>query len=106
MKYALVLVPLSMIILNFFRYTQYFSEHGITLDNVLDKLPITFHFKVPGNQDHLSPYTCVPHDYSIELLSIDPLVIYINNFLRDEEIEHLLELGFVFPYSPLSEPFI
>ncbi|CZR49475.1 uncharacterized protein FPRO_15835 [Fusarium proliferatum ET1] len=34
-------------------------------------------------------YACT-HEYSIELLSVDPLVIYINGFVKDNEIAHLL----------------
>ncbi|KAK6063438.1 2og-fe oxygenase family protein [Seiridium cupressi] len=41
----------------------------------------------------LSPdsYVCT-HEYSIELLSFDPLVIYINNFIKEDEIQHLLHI--------------
>ncbi|KAF4458792.1 2og-fe oxygenase family [Fusarium albosuccineum] len=34
-------------------------------------------------------YACT-HEYSIELLSVDPLVIYVNGFIKDHEINHLL----------------
>ncbi|KAF5637180.1 2og-fe oxygenase family [Fusarium sp. NRRL 52700] len=34
-------------------------------------------------------YVCT-NDYNIELLSVDPLVIYINGFIKDHEIDHLL----------------
>lgn len=37
-----------------------------------------------------SQYVC-DHNFSIEILSIDPLIIYLNNFLKDEEINHLLQ---------------
>ncbi|KAI5865670.1 2OG-Fe(II) oxygenase family oxidoreductase [Durotheca rogersii] len=37
------------------------------------------------------PYAC-EHNYSVEILSIDPLVIYINGFLKEFEIKHLLEV--------------
>jgi hypothetical protein len=37
----------------------------------------------------LEGYECV-HRYSVELLSIDPVMIYINGFVRDIEIEHLV----------------
>lgn len=38
-------------------------------------------------------YSCV-HSYSTEILSLDPLVVYINNFLSPHEIQRLLELRF------------
>ncbi|KAH8811107.1 hypothetical protein F5884DRAFT_265988 [Xylogone sp. PMI_703] len=36
---------------------------------------------------------CGPLQYTTELLSMDPLIIYINNFLSPEEIDGLLKLG-------------
>ncbi|KAI1344457.1 hypothetical protein F5Y15DRAFT_424601 [Xylariaceae sp. FL0016] len=38
-------------------------------------------------------FTCDPHTYTIELISIDPLIIYIHDFVTDSEISHLLSLG-------------
>lgn len=38
---------------------------------------------------NLASYSCA-HNYTIELMSIDPAVIYINNFVKDEEVEYLL----------------
>jgi len=37
-------------------------------------------------------YDC-HQDYTVEILSFDPWVIYINNFIREEEIGHLLEVS-------------
>ncbi|KAF5581440.1 2OG-Fe(II) oxygenase family Oxidoreductase [Fusarium pseudoanthophilum] len=34
-------------------------------------------------------YVCT-QEYSIELLSVDPLVIYVNGFVKDHEINHLI----------------
>ena len=39
-----------------------------------------------------TPYKCAPAAYTIEMLSFDPLVIYINNFLYDEEVDYLLNM--------------
>ncbi|KAF7183883.1 hypothetical protein CNMCM7691_004305 [Aspergillus felis] len=36
-------------------------------------------------------YEC-QHGYTIELMSFDPLVIYVNNFVTNAEINHLLEI--------------
>ncbi|KAH9219566.1 hypothetical protein DL95DRAFT_483758 [Leptodontidium sp. 2 PMI_412] len=38
-------------------------------------------------------YECKPHNYTTEVVSVDPLLIYINGFLRDEEADLLVELG-------------
>lgn len=32
----------------------------------------------------------IEHRFTIELLSIDPLIFYINDFLLEEEINHLI----------------
>lgn len=37
--------------------------------------------------------TCLPHTYKTEIISIDPLLIYIDSFLSPTEIEALLEAG-------------
>lgn len=39
-------------------------------------------------------YQC-NHRYSTEILSIDPLVLYINNFVSQYEVEELSRLRFV-----------
>lgn len=38
-------------------------------------------------------YNC-SHRYTVELLSIDPLVMYINGFLKNEEVDYLLDLTY------------
>lgn len=38
-------------------------------------------------------YTC-DHTYTIEILSLDPLVMYLNGFVHSYEIEYLLKLGY------------
>lgn len=50
-----------------------------------------------GSSAHLPDgYEC-KHEYTIELMSFDPLVIYANNFVSDAEINHLLETTLVSP---------
>ncbi|KAI1274231.1 hypothetical protein F5Y07DRAFT_410410 [Xylaria sp. FL0933] len=93
-KYAIMLLPVSMMLLSILRCGQFLSKYGITLDRTYDKivslsLPFSALTRV---QPDANVYSC-DQNYTIELLSIDPLVIYINNFVRDEEIEHLLTLG-------------
>lgn len=81
MKCAILLAPISIMILGILRCGQFVSERSSSIFNVA----------IPEHL-HTESYSC-DQSYTIELLSIDPLAIYINNFLRDEEIEHLLKLG-------------
>ena len=37
-------------------------------------------------------YTCPPHHYTVHVYSREPLVLYIENFLTDEERAHLLNI--------------
>jgi hypothetical protein len=41
------------------------------------------------NLPSLAGYECV-HSYSVEILSIDPVMIYVNGFIRGIEIDHLV----------------
>lgn len=38
---------------------------------------------------HLNSYECT-NNYSIEILSVDPVMFYINGFLTDFEIDYLI----------------
>ena len=71
-------------LLSLLRCGQYISNHSNGIFTV-------------ANWKHVetASYNCA-HSYTIELLSMDPLAIYINNFLSDYEIDHLLELGKVY----------
>ncbi len=40
----------------------------------------------------LGTYNC-NHQFTTEVVSLDPLMIYINNFLNPYEVEYLLDLG-------------
>lgn len=40
-----------------------------------------------------SAYVCGAHQYKTQIVSLDPLVIYIHNFLSDSDIDALLESG-------------
>ncbi|PYH99213.1 hypothetical protein BO71DRAFT_369521 [Aspergillus ellipticus CBS 707.79] len=40
-----------------------------------------------------APAGCSNHQYSIEIISQDPLMIYVNNFLSDKEMKWLLKKG-------------
>ncbi|KAL8393978.1 hypothetical protein RB595_003664 [Gaeumannomyces hyphopodioides] len=39
------------------------------------------------------PFTCVPHAYTTELVSVDPLVIYIRNFTTPAEASSVMAAG-------------
>ncbi|KAE8442562.1 hypothetical protein EG329_003049 [Mollisiaceae sp. DMI_Dod_QoI] len=39
------------------------------------------------------PFVCEPHQYTTEIVSIDPLLIYINNFISASEAELLVATG-------------
>ncbi|KXH35055.1 2OG-Fe(II)oxygenase family Oxidoreductase [Colletotrichum nymphaeae SA-01] len=39
------------------------------------------------------PYTCQSQNYTTQIVSLDPLVIYIHNFLSEADITSLLEAG-------------
>jgi hypothetical protein len=42
----------------------------------------------------VKPFTCnQQHTYSTEIISLDPLVVYIRNFTYSEEIKDLLRVG-------------
>ncbi|KAH8892557.1 2OG-Fe(II) oxygenase family oxidoreductase [Thozetella sp. PMI_491] len=77
-----------MILLSVLRCSQFISEHS----DILSWTPNWTPFKaVESARFDPASYNCT-HSYSIELLSIDPLVIYINNFMDDREIAYLLDL--------------
>lgn len=48
--------------------------------------------------DHAT-YKC-DQNYTVEILSIDPLAIYLNNFLNVAETRYLLALGYVIRRHP------
>ncbi|KAF2730161.1 hypothetical protein EJ04DRAFT_580072 [Polyplosphaeria fusca] len=49
-----------------------------------------------------TPEACAAHQYTTEIVSLDPLVIYINNFTSQLEAEGLVKAGYVFPPIPYS----
>jgi prolyl 4-hydroxylase len=51
-------------------------------------------------QKKLNGYDCVHPPYKSHLLSKSPLVIYIEDFVTDEERLHLQDLAYVKPYLP------
>jgi len=45
---------------------------------------------------------CPDNTYSTHILSREPLVLYLENWLSNDEITHLLEIRFVHPPHPRS----
>ncbi|KAF5024431.1 hypothetical protein F66182_3517 [Fusarium sp. NRRL 66182] len=79
-KTSLLLIPLSMILLSVAR-----TWH--TVSRFID-------VSLPWHVSPLSTETYVcQQNFTVEILSIDPLVMYINNFLSDYEVDHLLDLS-------------
>ena len=63
--------------------------NGYDFIYTLGQLPL-IHPKPFSSFSTIGSYHC-ELSYSVEILSFDPLVLYINNFLADTEIEHLLD---------------
>lgn len=78
-------MPLSLILLSLLRCGQIISDRTDLFHWFSNKAVNIQHID-------LATYNCV-HGYTIEILSIDPLVIYLNDFLSDMEIEYLLSLA-------------
>lgn len=43
---------------------------------------------------------CPEHKYTTHIFSRDPLVLYIPDFLSDEEIDHIVEIRLAIPHAP------
>jgi len=105
-KYAILLMPISMLLLSLLRCGQFVSRHTDAFNTVFHLKPALLTSDANSAVADVAAaetYTCEPHRYTIELLSIDPLVFYIDGFLRDVEIEHLLSLSYVYPLVYISE---
>lgn len=47
--------------------------------------------------------TCSSHKYQTYIISPEPLVIYIENFLSPEESDHLVKEAYVRPFSTINK---
>ena len=47
-----------------------------------------------GNKEEV--FVCEEQKYMTEIVSLDPLVIYINDFVSQSEASKLISLGFIF----------
>lgn len=49
------------------------------------------------DQHSAAPGHSCTHEYTVEILSFDPAVLYLNNFIKEHEIEHLLNITYAYP---------
>lgn len=77
-----ILFPLSLLLLSFLQVGHFVAKH-VDINAFVSSA-------VTKNLHEKSLHQC-NHEYSIQLLSLDPLVLYVNNFIKDEEIRHLLD---------------
>ncbi|KAF9875316.1 hypothetical protein CkaCkLH20_07136 [Colletotrichum karsti] len=62
--------------------------------NTKNPQPLTNDTLPPQEDPQLAKFTCLPQNYTTQIVSLDPLVIYIHNFLNlDRDIPALLEAG-------------
>jgi hypothetical protein len=73
------------------------SERGTQLKNYLVQYVASASGNGTSNTNATAAprleYECRAGEYTTELLSIDPPIIYINNFLSDDEARDLIRLG-------------
>ncbi|OHE91710.1 2OG-Fe(II)oxygenase family Oxidoreductase [Colletotrichum orchidophilum] len=75
----------------------YFQQHNIPsrLQTSLNAILSPPADDAPAQQDGTitEPYICQAQNYTTQIISLDPLVIYIHNFLHEADIASLLEAG-------------
>ena len=52
------------------------------------------HYLQKGKKEEV--FSCEEQKYMTEIVSLDPLVIYINDFVSQSEASKLISLGFIF----------
>lgn len=64
--------------------------------------PFTSPSGLPSSENFTLPssYSC-DLNYTVELLSFDPLVLYVNSFMSEDEVNHVLEVRWVFYWTCL-----
>jgi hypothetical protein len=80
-----LLIPACVLLLSIVQISQWLSNST----NIIGAFNM---FKRSGTNIALDSYEC-SHNYTIEILSFDPWVLYINNFVKEEEFQHLLEIA-------------
>ncbi|KAI0022358.1 2OG-Fe(II) oxygenase family oxidoreductase [Xylariomycetidae sp. FL0641] len=75
-------MPAALLLLSSLQIWQWISTR-MDVSSIVDLPFLKTSPLLPDN------YEC-PADYNIELVSVDPLVMYINGFVKDAEVDHLL----------------
>ncbi|KAI1403301.1 hypothetical protein F4819DRAFT_451590 [Hypoxylon fuscum] len=89
---ALVLTVVAVLAPVLYRFASpYLTSLSPYLDSLSPSIAKAFSQRVA--QPPLSSFSCVPHTYTTEIISLDPLLIYIDSFLSPAETEALLEAG-------------
>jgi prolyl 4-hydroxylase len=95
--YALALVPLY-----FFVYLPVLQMLYGTPQRPSNTETANLNFNVSSIASD-EPLSCPPHSYMTHILSHEPLIIYIENFLNPAESAHLLKIRY--PLSHLKPSF-
>jgi len=91
-----VLLPASVLLLSVGRIAQYLP--GNSTASIAAGLRATWLGYTADTKEltrittSSSSYDCA-HNYSIKIMSFDPVVLYLENFIKKEEIEHLLRVA-------------
>ncbi|KAI6084379.1 hypothetical protein F4821DRAFT_171421 [Hypoxylon rubiginosum] len=74
---------------------RFASPYLAVLSPYLESLSpsIAHTFTQPAEHPFSSSFNCTPHTYTTEIVSLDPLLIYIDSFLSASEISALLASG-------------
>ncbi|OTA94001.1 hypothetical protein M434DRAFT_30334 [Hypoxylon sp. CO27-5] len=90
---ALVVAIIAIMVQILYRFASSYlttlSPHIVSLTSAVSKI---FSNDIEDSSP-ASPFTCLPHTYTTEIISLDPLLLYIDSFLAPAEITALLEAG-------------
>lgn len=64
---------------------------GLSFGSWLSNSPITAH-----QQSILDENSCAVHDFKVKIFSTDPVILYLEHFLTENEARHLIEVRHVF----------
>ncbi|KAK4441928.1 2og-fe oxygenase family [Podospora aff. communis PSN243] len=79
-----VLLPASMLLLSLGQIGQYLSHHGI----FAKLIP---RFNGNPNTTVAALHDC-SHNYTINIMSLNPVVVYLDGFIKESEVQHLLDI--------------
>ena len=78
-------MPLSFSLLSLSRIVQWSMRN-------IDFSELKLHYWNAASRSLDDPYVC-DHSYTVEIMSFDPGVLYVNDFAKEDEIEHLLSVA-------------